>query len=96
MIAAEALGRHVGVSNACVALTVSRATLYRRRERPQKKISRAPSPRALTEEERSHVRQELYSDRFIDQSPYQVYAALLDEGSYLCSVRTMYRILAQK
>ena len=95
MIAAEELGRHVGMSNACDALTVSRATLYRRLQSPTKTVSRGPSPRALTDEERNHVRQELYSGRFIDQSPYQVYAALLDEGKYLCSVRTMYRILSQ-
>ena len=95
MIAAEELGRQVGVSHACDVLDVSRATLYRRRQPPPKTVSRGPSPRALTEVERNHVRQELYSDRFIDHSPYQVYAALLDEDNYLCSVRTMYRILAQ-
>ncbi len=83
------------MSNACDALTVSRATLYRRRRPPSKTVSRVPSPRALTEKERNHVRQELYSERFIDRSPYQVYATLLDEGNYLCSIRTMYRILAQ-
>lgn len=38
----------------------------------------------------------LHSDRFVDQTPYEVYATLLDEGSYLCSVSTMYRILAQE
>jgi putative transposase len=95
LIAAEELGRQVGVSHACDVLDVSRATLYRRRQPPPKTVSRGPSPRALTEVERNNVRQELYSDRFIDQSPYQVYAALLDEDNYLCSVRTMYRILAQ-
>ena len=95
MIAAEKLGRQVGVSQACEVLTVSRATLYRRRRPKQKPIDRAPSPRALSTEERENVRQELYGDRFTDRSPYQIYAALLDEGRYLCSVRTMYRILAQ-
>ena len=95
MIAAEELGRQVGMNNACTALTVSRATLYRRRQPSSKTARRVPSPRALTEEERNQVRQKLYSERFIDQSPYQVYATLLDEGNYLCSVRTMYRILAQ-
>jgi putative transposase len=95
LITAENLGRQVGVSNACDVLTVSRATLYRRRQPQPKTVRRVASPRALTEEERNNIRQELYSDRFIDQSPYQVYAALLDEGKYLCSVRTMYRILAQ-
>ena len=95
MIAAEELGRQVGVSTACDALTVSRATLYRRRRPPRRTVCRAPSPRALTEEERNNVRHELYSVRFIDQSPYQVYATLLDENKYHCSVRTMYRILSE-
>ena len=81
------------MSSACETLTVSRATLYRRRQPAQKTTGRNPPPRALSSEERDTVRQELYSERFIDQSPYQVYAALLDEGNYLCSVRTMYRIL---
>lgn len=52
--------------------------------------------RRLTEEEREAVRQALYSERFMDQTPAEVYAALLDEGVYLCSVRTMYRILAEE
>jgi len=49
----------------------------------------------MTPAEREHVRQELNSQRFVDKSPHQVYATLLDEGQYLCSVRTMYRILDQ-
>ena len=83
------------MSHACGALGVSRATLYRRRQPPTIKTERAPSPRALTPAEREHVRQELNSERFVDKSPPQVYATLLDEGRYLCSVRTMYRILDQ-
>ena len=39
--------------------------------------------------------EQLNSERFADQSPRQVYAKLLDEGEYLCSVRTMYRILSE-
>lgn len=50
--------------------------------------------RALTEAERQAVLDVLHSPRFVDQSPVEVYATLLDEGTYLCSVRTMYRILA--
>ena len=95
MIAAEELGRQVGMSNACDALCVSRATLYRRRQPAEKTSRRNPPPRALSVVERDNIQQELYSERFIDQSPYQVYAALLDEGKYLGSVRTMYRILDQ-
>jgi putative transposase len=93
--AAEELGRQVGVSKACDALTVSRATLYRRRQPAPKTICRNPPPRALSVVERDHTRQQLNSVRFADRSPYQVYASLLDEEIYLCSVRTMYRILAQ-
>lgn len=73
-------------------MNVSRATFYRRRQ--TKQLQPRPTPaRALSSEERSAVLDQLNSDRFTDQSPRQVYAKLLDEGEYLCSVRTMYRIL---
>ena len=55
---------------------------------------RAASPRALTAPEKKAVRETLNSERFQDQSPREVYATLLDEERYLCSWRTMYRILA--
>ena len=51
---------------------------------------------ALTEQEQERVRQELFSKRFVDKAPRQVYATLLDEGIYLCSWRTMYRLLKAK
>ena len=51
------------------------------------------SPRALLATEKAEVRQLLNSDRFQDQAPREVYATLMDEGKYLCSWRTMYRIL---
>lgn len=86
------LSKRVGVSAACRALNVSRATLYRRRE-PQPAKQRTKPARALTQPERQRVVDELNNERFVDQSPRQVYAKLLDEGEYLCSVRTMYRIL---
>ncbi len=53
------------------------------------------APRALTLAEKSQVRETLNSERFQDQSPREVYATLLDEDQYLCSWRTMYRILAE-
>jgi putative transposase len=56
---------------------------------------RPAPPRALSEAERSAVRDLLDSERFQDAAPAEVYADLLDEGRYVCSVRTMYRILAQ-
>ena len=94
MKAAEKLSKRVGVLAACRALNVSRATLYRRRE-PDRQTQPRPTPaRALSNEERNAVLDQLNNERFADQSPRQVYAKLLDEGDYLCSVRTMYRILA--
>ncbi len=53
------------------------------------------SPRALAPKERQTVHDTLNSERFVDQAPTEVYATLLDEGKYLCSVRTMYRILEE-
>ncbi|KAF0962830.1 hypothetical protein MLGJGCBP_04044 [Rhodococcus sp. T7] len=49
----------------------------------------------LSDRERRHVLDVLCSDRFIDQAPLEVFAQLLDEGTYLCSVSTMYRILRE-
>jgi len=54
---------------------------------------RLPSPRALPLAEKEIVRQALNSERFADQAPREVFATLMDEGTYLCSWRTMYRIL---
>lgn len=80
------------------ALGVSRATVYRHR-RPDPAdavIKPRPKPkRSLTEVERQAVLDVLHSPRFVDQSPTEVYATLLDERTYLCSARTMYRILAE-
>lgn len=93
---AEELGNHVGLTTACRVLGMPRSTLYRARQTPQPAPprERAPSPRALSQPERAAVRTLLNSERFQDQSPREVYATLLDEGTYLCSWRTMYRILA--
>jgi putative transposase len=74
---------------------VPRATYYRRRRKPYGPKPRRPRPaRALTEQEASEVLATLDDDRFVDKPPRQVWAELLDEGKHLCSVRTMYRILA--
>ncbi len=98
MIAAtvEELTPLIGTRPACRALGASPATVYRRRRPPEPKRRRPrPTPeRALTEPERERVLELLHSERFVDVSPEETYATLLDEGSYLCSTRTMYRILA--
>jgi len=87
----------VGVLTACQALNVPRSGLYRSRQavaaKPQPPCEPVASPRALSQAEKAEVRQILNSERFQDQAPREVYATLMDEGQYLCSWRTMYRIL---
>ena len=97
MKAAQELATHVGVSPACRGLSVARATFYRRR-RPSTghQQPRATPARALSETERNQVFETLCSERFVDRSPGEVAATLLDEGTYLCSERTMYRVLASR
>jgi len=55
---------------------------------------RPPSARALPEGERDQVLVHLRAPRFADQTPTEVFATLLDEGTYFCLIRTIYRILA--
>ena len=90
----EELAPQVGVAPICEAIGVSRASLYRRR-RPRQLSPRPTPARSLSEPERREVLQVLHSERFVDAPPAQVHATLLEEGSYLCSPRTMYRILAR-
>jgi putative transposase len=94
MDAVEDLARVVGTAPACEALTINRASLYRRRCRPTTVARRRPTPaRALSPVERQTVRDVLHSERFVDKAPAQVVATLLDEDVYHCSTRTMYRVL---
>jgi len=94
MQAAKQLAQHVGVARACEALNVPRSSYYATyHPRPPKTKLRRPSHRKLTPEEERHVLAVLNSPRFMDMSPREIYATLLDEGIYLCSVSTMYRIL---
>lgn len=97
MNAASQLANEVGTAPACVAVGVARATFYRYRqvaESPRPAKPRPTPPRALSTEERQVVLGELHSERFVDQAPAEVYATLLDEDRYLCSIRTMYRLLS--
>lgn len=93
----ETLAERVGVKMACEALGMPRSSRYAAR-RPRVPKQRAPAPpslRALSSDETVSVREVLNSQRFADQAPREVYATLLDEGVYHCSVPTMYRILAE-
>lgn len=82
---------------ACRLLGKSRATLYRQRHPASAKerslAPRAPHPAALSPAERDTVLAVLNAGRFADKSPAQVWAILLDEGIYLASISTMYRVL---
>ncbi len=93
MQATEELAPQTGIAPVCDALGISRASLYRRR-RPRREPRRTTPARALSEPERHEVLQLLHSERFVDAAPVQVHATLLEEGRYLCSPRSMYRILA--
>lgn len=94
----DELRQQVPTRRACAALTVPPAWYYRQRASSSPAITapaRRPTPaHALSEAECRQVRDTLNSERFQDEAPRTVYAALLDEGEYLCHWRTMYRILA--
>jgi putative transposase len=88
------LGPRLGIAPTCAALNLPRATYYRRRRpRPAPRSRRRP-PRALSAGEQAAVLAVLHEPRFVDLAPAEIYATLLDEGQYLCSERTMYRLLA--
>ena len=98
MIAIEAVTAKGETSALCQSVGLARASLYRRRHpaRPAGTVpARRPSPRALVPAERQAILDVLHSERFVDQSPAEVYATLLEEQRYLGSVRTMYRVLAE-
>jgi putative transposase len=95
MIAIEAVTTTGETTALCQSVGFARATLYRRRQpaRVSAPTPRGPSARALVPAERQAVLDVLHSERFVDQSPAEVQATLLEEQTYLCSTRTMYRIL---
>jgi putative transposase len=94
MGATENLAGFIGVAPACESMGVARSTLYQRRGPKQEARPRPKPARALNDGEKQKVLDELHCTRFVDKSPGEVWATLLDEGVYLCSERTMYRILA--
>jgi putative transposase len=94
MATVSTIGPRLGVAATCVALGLAVATYYRRRC-PRPTPPRRPSPpRSLPATERTAILELLHAAPFVDLAPAQVYARLLDTGRYLCSERTMYRILA--
>jgi putative transposase len=97
MSAVEQLGPELGIVATCVALGLARATFYRWRQGAPVHLvpARQPHARKLPAVERNAVLDVLHDARFVDRAPAEVYATLLDEGKYLCSERTMYRILEE-
>lgn len=108
--AVEELVPLVGVSKACQAVGMARPSYYRHcstssapdtgstpEAGSDPKPKRQPrQPRALSEQERAVVLDQLHGERFADAAPATVYATLLDEGTYLCSESTMYRLLRER
>ena len=100
----ETWSSRIGVGRACRAFGVSERTFHHRRQAADGRLAPRSSrakpaaehksvPWKIPDAERAEIRAVLCSDRFGDLAPAQVYATLLDEGRYLCSERTMYRIL---
>ena len=87
----------LGVAPLCAALGLPRATYYRAikpaQEAPTLRPKRPSPPRTLAPDERAAVLEVLHEERFVDRAPAEVATTLLDEGLYVCSIRTMYRIL---
>ena len=92
----------VGVKDACAAVGRPRATHYRWHRKspppppPRPHREPKPQPRALSAVERAEVLDVLHEERFVDLAPGEVHAILLDEGRYLCSESTMYRLLREE
>jgi putative transposase len=96
------LAPQVGVRDACQAVGAAQASYYRRHRHSPPPQRPAPvghrervQPRALSLSERQAILDQLHSDRFVDHAPAHVWATLLDEGVYLGSISTFYRLLRQ-
>ena len=88
------LKEHLGVAPTCAAMGVPRSSFYRHQRPPGVSAPRRTPPRALSPAERETALAVLHEPRFVDLAPGQVYTRLLDDNRYLCSERTLYRILA--
>ena len=87
----------IGAVAACDAFAIARSSFYRHNRRAggtdNPCPSRRRSPLALSTEQKQRVVDLMHSEPFVDMAPHQIYARLLDQGDYLCSIRTMYRLL---
>jgi len=90
------------ISVACQTLGLNRSSLYRRRRQAQVDIAAkrdrkaSVQPRALSTQERDRVIETLHSEPYRDQPPAEVYQRLLEQGTHLCSISTMHRVLREQ
>lgn len=84
------------IVSVCQALGISRASFYRHRQ-PSSGVNQScnKSRKRLSQFEQQAVVEVLGSEQFLDKAPAEIYTTLLNQGTYLCSIRTMYRILEQ-
>ena len=82
------------ITSLCSAFSVPKSTFYRSNRHKLVRTLHKTSPRRISEHEEAIILETLNSERFCDMSPGEIYATLLDEDTYLCSERTMYRILS--
>ena len=89
--------KDVALAALCDSLEISRATLYRKNKEDSHNIANQPKKphNALDAAQRHEILDLLHSERFVDSTPYNVFYTLLDEGKYIASVRTMYRVLLE-
>jgi putative transposase len=88
--------RKIPVINLCQGLSLSRATFYRRNEKNSITTIKKPPPNSISSEFKITILDIMHSERFTDCTPYQIYYTLLDEGKYIASIRTFYRLLKQQ
>lgn len=98
--AVDELAPHIGVRPACDAVGAPQANYYRRHRQSPAPDRPAPvphqqrrQPRELSEPERQRILDTLHAERFVDLAPAEIWAILRDEGVYLGSVPTFYRLL---
>jgi len=97
MVTTKEIAADIGVCGACQVVGTPRSSYYQHYHKYQKSKGNTAARRspawALSQEERTEVLEVLHHPKFIDKAPHQAYATLLDEGRFLCSIRTMYRVL---
>ena len=88
--------QHLGVRSLCSVLGEPRSSWYRSQKPQQDQHKPRQSPRRISAEEETQILDMINSHRFCDMAPAEIHATLLDEGVYLCSERTLYRILSRQ